>query len=192
MIRALISRWLYNVEATKTWAEFGSEDLSIRWWTPDTTVPRTLKVGEFIGQGRSLQYCGLVHTTMGEFGSRTTTKEALEQCTRKVATDLHRQKRPGAWYLAAITASTIVWAAVISAFAVDVTMSPCGLVGSYGLLGGQVYLLYGGLSSVSWAIQFYWEPRSRLARRVCHLPNALAVLTLLMAVTLHAAVRFLS
>lgn len=184
-----MSRWLYNVEATRTWAESGAGDKSIRWWTPDKTVPRTLEVGEFIGQGRSLRYCGLTHATTEAFGSRTTVDDTLEQRTQKVAAELHRRKRPGTWYLAAITAFTIVWAAVISAFAVDLTMFPCGLVDSYGLLGGQVYLLFGGFSSVSWAIQFCREPRSRVAKWACHLSNALAVLALVITVILHV-VRF--
>ena len=203
-----MSRWLYNVEAIKTWAESGAGDkkirqwtsdttiprnggefIGIRWWTPDTTVPRTLSVGEFIGQGRSLGYCNLTQATMEAFGSDTTAPEALEQRIQKVAAELHGRKRPGTWYVAAITAATIVWAAVISALAVDLTMSPYGLAGSYGVLGSQVYLLFGGYSSVSWAIQFCWEQRSRVAKWASHLSNALAVLALLMAVALHA-VRF--
>lgn len=183
-----MSRWLYNTEAIRTWAEGGATDNNIRWWTPETTVPQNFQVGEFIGQGRRIQYYSLSHATLGaldNFPSQTNTKEDLDQCAQKVVAELHGRKRPAAWYVAATLANSIVWAAVISALAVTL-MSPQSVALVCRMM---TILLFGVFSSVSWAVQFFAARPSRAARWVCHLSNALAAMALIVAGILQ--VRFL-
>ncbi len=96
----LISRWFYNVEGVKIWAETNRQE-SIRWWTgtpnrpqaagippaagdpPATNSHPAIRVSHFIGQGRRIRYCGLPHAFLeaaedANFDFGTATPRSLE------------------------------------------------------------------------------------------------------------------
>jgi hypothetical protein len=63
-----MTRWLYNMLAVREWSASQGEG-NYYWWHPeleDTAEPlmKALEVGDFIGQGRRLQYCGLTHAIL--------------------------------------------------------------------------------------------------------------------------------
>jgi hypothetical protein len=185
----IISRWLYNVEAVKTWADRSSgsdpEGRTIRWWTTTTTIPPALRVQQFIGQGRGVRYCGLPHALLKAsdlIHFRSETGEALERCSQKVATELHTQRRPTTWYLGAVLSFVVVWTAVIAAFLVSSTV-PTNNLRRLSL----VYPLYGCLSTVTFVIQFLKRPR-RVALWLSYAFNALALTALVAAVVLQVRV----
>lgn len=135
----LISRWLYNVEAVKEWSARvnkinggnSSEDgppgePPIAWWNTTTKIPEELKVQDFIGQGRCIEYCGLPHAVMAatdgaDFGTVST--DGLDKHAAEVAAQL-RKGKPLAWYVVAALSLPLVWTAIMSAFTVSFTVSP--------------------------------------------------------------------
>uniref|UniRef100_A0A0D2XL35 Uncharacterized protein n=1 Tax=Fusarium oxysporum (strain Fo5176) TaxID=660025 RepID=A0A0D2XL35_FUSOF len=92
--RELISRWLYNVEAVKTWAsEPVNDPNNIEWWQDNTEIPQALKIDVFIGQGRKIQFCGLPHALLE--ASATVdfhTETNLSGCANEAANRLKGRK----------------------------------------------------------------------------------------------------
>lgn len=94
---------------------------SVRWWTTTTKVPCELRVGEFIGQGRRIQYCGIPHAFLAatdEVDLSEATKAELADHAKTIAKQL-RGGKPLAWYVVAVTSFLLVWTAVLSAFVVS-------------------------------------------------------------------------
>ena len=173
----LISRWLYNVKAVKTWdSEHGNDPNNIKWWKDNTEIPEALKVDVFIGQGRKIKFCGLPHALLE--ASATVdfhTETNLSRCAKKAANRLKGWK-PKAWYVVAVLSFLLVWCAIMSAFVVSFTAPTIGL-GCRSL----TYLLFGAFSSVSWVIQFSKRP-PQWALWVSYVANTLAILTLLVVI----------
>lgn len=173
----LISRWLYNVEAVKTWtSQAGNDPNTIGWWQDNTKIPQALKIDVFIGQGRKIQFCGLPHALLE--ASATVdfhTETNLSRCAKKAANRLKGWK-PKAWYVVAVLSFLLVWCAIMSAFAIHFTAPTIGL-GCRSL----TYLLFGAFSSVSWVIQFSKRP-PQWALWVSYVSNTLAILTLLVVI----------
>ncbi|KAL5601539.1 hypothetical protein FOBRF1_009072 [Fusarium oxysporum] len=176
-VRELISRWLYNVEAVKTWAsEPVNDPNNIEWWQDNTEIPQALKIDVFIGQGRKIQFCGLPHALLE--ASATVdfhTETNLSGCAERAANRLKGWK-PKAWYVVAVLSFLLVWCAIMSAFVVSFTAPTIGL-GCRSL----TYLLFGAFSSVSWVIQFSKRP-PQWALWVSYISNTLAILTLLVVI----------
>ncbi|KAK4108552.1 hypothetical protein N656DRAFT_761206 [Canariomyces notabilis] len=170
----LISRWLYNVDAVMTWADTGSPTPTPEWWTTASTIPKALRVGEFIGQGRKIEYCGLpkavLHATNTVNLQRETTA-GLETCAQEVAKVLGQGKTLS-WYVVAVLSFLLVWTAIMSAFVLHFHAPTVGL-GCRTLS----YLVFGFLSSVSWAIQFF-RTLPPWAHWVSYIFNGLAILVM--------------
>lgn len=182
----LISRWLYNVDAVKTWATHpGNDPSNIQWWQDDTEIPEDLQVGVFIGQGRKIQFCGLPHALLEasatvDFYIETT--DGLLACAERAAERLNGWK-PKAWYVVSGLSFLLVWCAIMSAFVVSFTAPTIGL-GCRTL----TYLLFGTFSSVSWVIQFSKRP-SQWALWVSYISNTLAILALLVVTVFQVIVQ---
>ncbi|EWZ00141.1 hypothetical protein FOYG_00033 [Fusarium oxysporum NRRL 32931] len=173
----LISRWLYNVKAVKTWdSEPGNDPNNIKWWKDNTEIPQALEIDVFIGQGRKIKFCGLPHALLE--ASATVdfhTETNLSGCADRAANRLKGWK-PKAWYVVAVLSFLLVWCAIMSAFVVSFTAPTIGL-GCRSL----TYLLFGAFSSVSWVIQFSKRP-PQWALWVSYISNTLAILTLLVVI----------
>ena len=187
----MISRWLYNVDAVTKWAAEPWDDpqsnprtFDIKWWDLDVKLDEDLRVGEFIGQGRQIQFCGLPHAFLEAskrpFDFRRATESDIEECARKTAELLDGWK-PRAWYVVSMSSFLLVWCAIMSAFVVSFNSPTVGF-------GCRtfVYLLFGAFSSVSWCIQFSKRP-PEWALWISYIFNALAIMTLLVVVIFQAS-----
>ncbi|KAF4457811.1 hypothetical protein F53441_325 [Fusarium austroafricanum] len=132
-------------------------------------------VGEFIGQGRQLKYCGLVHAVLmatdGAKFSHLRDNDLLFYA-RKTAINLSRRK-PRSWYVVAVLSFLLVWCEIMMAFMVAFCSPTVGL-GCRSLS----YLLFGILSSISWFIHLPMEP-SKCVRWILHFFNGLAIISLI-------------
>ncbi|KAK3332753.1 hypothetical protein B0T19DRAFT_353144 [Cercophora scortea] len=196
---ALLSRYLYNVDAIRTWsmAQNLTPRLStlhqIRWWTAD--AQDTFPVGDFIGQGRRIQYCGLAHAVL-ECTSPTNNSQdnsmnagqrrfqfenniaAYDDCGNRVATSL-RGPKPASWYMTALSSSTLVWTEIMMAFMFAFNTPTVGP----GCWSGSCFV-YGVLSSVAWFVQLCRKQPGPWARGVAFAFNALALGWLLATIVL--------
>ncbi|KAM7188161.1 hypothetical protein V8F20_010657 [Naviculisporaceae sp. PSN 640] len=150
----------------------------VDWWKTTSEIPPDLEVGNFIGQGRKIQYCGIPHAfleaTKGVKFSKVNPTELAGHATA-IAQELQGDK-PWAWYVVAIVSLFLVWTAIMSAFVVSF-MSPVVGLGCRTL----TYLIFGACSSVPWLIQFRKRP-GKFLTIVSHVFNTLAILALLTVV----------
>jgi len=178
-----MSRWLHNVNAVQ--AHFHSSDTSIRlqpiqWWgTNQSRRSRTTRfgktsafhIGEFIGQGRRMQYCGLVPAVLEkaeqfDFGGRM---KPYNNCATAVI-ERFSGRRPLRWYGTAAVSLFLVWSQVLMAFMLAYNTPTVGI----GCWSGG-YFLYGVFSSVSWVVQLSSKRPGRWTRLFCHLANAVSL-----------------
>ncbi|KAK3360564.1 hypothetical protein B0T25DRAFT_496507 [Lasiosphaeria hispida] len=179
----LISRWLYNVYAVKTWAvQDGTIPTPIKWWRPGDDVPDCFRAYNFIGQGRELGYRGLLHATLKISETADLCAKSGKgqiKCTEEISIRVAEKlsgRKPWAWYVTALTALLLVWTAVLSAFVVSFYAPTVGLH-----CRPLTYLLFGVFSSVPWIVQF--SKRSQpWAIWVSHVFNSLAILAFLAAI----------
>lgn len=151
---------------------------------PFPECPDPYDVGDFIGQGRTLSYCGLVSAILvetqkeGIFGNWD--KETLDELSSKILERL-QHKRPWSWLTTSLVCLAIVWTQILMAFTSDFitpTLGPgCWSMG---------FLIYGCFSTVTWILQFWPLNKRRhwLVRRsltwTSHFFNALAVTYILL------------
>lgn len=179
--RELLSRWLYNVDVAMRWsASVRPRDnpAKCEWWLTSTTIPRELKVREFIGQGRKIQFCGLPDAVLRatadvDFGAEDTDLGLVAQ---RVATKLNGRK-PLAWFTVTGISIVLVWSAIMSAFVVSFKSPTVGLG-----CRTTAYLVFGGSSTIPWFIQFCKRPPC-WAIWISYFCNALAILALLAVIT---------
>jgi len=184
-----MTRWLFNVLAVRQWsANQGVGDYF--WWHPELEdeskqLMRALDVGDFIGQGRRLQYCGLTHAILRETELSLASggghhfpiidawePNAPERIAKAIAA-LSPPPRPKRWYSIMLVCLLVVWVEILMAFFFDFITPPVG-PGCWSLM----FLVYGCLSMPTWGLSF-WEPRRgklrRIRRWVSHSFNTLAI-----------------
>jgi hypothetical protein len=192
-----MSRWLFTVDAIWKWSDplnqqtqpaplsqlavptqQTQETLNIFWWSPTTNDLGCFKVGDFIGQGRRMEYCGLTEAVVKctnnseisrPFGNWTRDKPG--EIAAKISTKLDR-RQPVSWFLTAAACLTVALADVMLAFMADFITPPVG----FGCWSLSV-LMYAGLSTVSWGLQFRKHPPGWL-RAISHFFNAFAIVCL--------------
>ncbi len=159
-----------------------------QWWNSATLIPQRLRVGDFIGQGRKMQFCGLPLAFMNatKHGVNPDSNEVeptnfsapvnFALIAQNMAASLTHWRKPGAWYGTAVTSLALVWCAILSAFVVSYR-SPTVGIGCRSL----GYLLFGACSSVPWVIQL-WKWPGTWARCISYIFNALAFLALVAVV----------
>ncbi len=189
----LMSRWLWNVRAVKRWAAEhkmnpGCDSVDdIQWWTPGNRNDEDFPIGEFVGQGRRMMYCGLAHALMRsvsgdrrQFGNEMA---HFDRCGSEIQRRL-RGHKPFSWYVTAIASLFLVSApvmmAVMFAFSTPVVGPGCW--------SGSCFM-FGVLSSVSWLIQFSKHP-PKWAVVIAHVFNAIAVLWLVATIVLQITGAF--
>ena len=150
-----------------------------------------LRVGEFIGKGRRLQYCGLTHVVL-ENTKPTKDEEgnwnfslidnwdpfALQNYDFAASSP-----RPWFWQVTMWACLIVVWTQVMMAFFIDFITPPVG-PGCWSL----IFLVYGCLSTPAWLLQLCWEPRGEVAKQIrswiAHIFNGLAIAWLVLLLVL--------
>jgi len=170
-----MSRWLHNVNAVREWRAGNVPGAPIGWWT-DQIGPE-FTVGDFIGQGRRMQYCGLVHAVMEEIETpdRIPGANDLEEYDTLALAAAARLagRRPGLWFTSATRAIFMVWIPILSGCTVALTSPTVGL----GCWSGG-FLLYGALTSFSWVVSMFKRTCGPKLRKLCHAVNLIAVIFL--------------
>lgn len=189
----MIERWLFNVDAIITaggtrplWRAPETEQLQQRARASDRLTP--FRIGEFLGQGRRLRYCGVTDTVLHYITESVArrTQIALPQITNQTTTSLNPRTpgvesfdkfqkslktRPPQWYGVWIVSQLIVMACFGMAFMVSFNTPTVG----FGCRS-MIYLTWYSLtipSSIS--LLFQQEPVKAL-RILMMLPNTLSVL----------------
>jgi hypothetical protein len=183
---------LYNVRAIETWQRQGGGEVEgIDWWVPvgdkkhRLNDMNALEVGDFIGQGRRMAYCGLLSEALTKANGRVFENgpERFASCADSIVRHLH-SSRPLSWYYTAAVSLLLVWSQILMAVLVAHTTPTVGL----GCWSGS-FLVYGALSSVTWVVQFQKHP-ARLVQLLCYGVNLIAV-SWLVTITVLVVCRFL-
>lgn len=169
-----MSRWLHNVDAVRTWKVNGANQnpADIDWWTGYQKVAGHFQLGNFIGQGRTMEYCGLAYTV-----ARTVTKpydisdDGNLYWYNSYASDViaRLEHRPWLWWSAALRAFFLTWVQIMMAFIVAIT-SPTASIGCW----SGSFLVFGGLTSFSWSVSLFKKscgPKLRLACTVVNVAS---------------------
>jgi hypothetical protein len=170
-----MSRWLYNVDAIMDTqvVENGDHCLNVRWWKPSPAGSGhpALQVGHFVGQGRKMEYCGLVSAVI--MGSKNHDFDGSVECFLKCANRVEASlegPRSKSWYVTAVVAQLLVGCEMMMGFAIAYATPTVGL-GCRSFL----YLLTYLMSSVSWTIHFRWKTTPRWAKIVSHFFNGFTI-----------------
>jgi hypothetical protein len=192
-----MSRWLFTVDSVRNWpkplnqqtqpaplpqptvpTQHALETSEIVWWLPTNNDMGCFRVGDFIGQGRRMEYCGLTEAVLNctnnseivrPFGDWT--PEKPKDIAARISAKLNT-RRPVAWFVTAALCLMIVLADTMMAFMADFITPPVGL-GCWSLS----VLMYAGMSTVSWGLQFWIHPPAWV-RAVSHFFNAVAIVCL--------------
>ncbi|KAK4445968.1 hypothetical protein QBC34DRAFT_497138 [Podospora aff. communis PSN243] len=148
------------------------------WWNGEGED--AFYVGNFVGQGRTIHYCGLVDAVM----RATRRKERFlnkigeyDACGAEAAA-IFAGSKSRSWYKYAFAELLIVWAEIMAA-AGFAFMTPT--VGP-GCWSGSCFL-YGALSTISWVIQFRKIPPPWL-KGVAYVVNGVSVLWLIAVIVM--------
>lgn len=185
----LIERWLFNVEQLFLDRPLPQprEHTPPHWRgrrgnKPDDTD--VFSIGEFLGQGRRLRYCGVTDTVLGYIANPARADMALPDLLGQAGSkskpwlthEAFRRdlvSRPWKWYVAWAVAQAVVSTGFTMAFMVSFNTPTVGL----GCRTGS-YLVWWCCTVPSWVVLgLQQEPRPWI-RRALAAPNFLAVLTL--------------
>jgi hypothetical protein len=179
-----MARWIYNVDAVVKAAHAANSQQEMPtpiWWTRRSSI-QNFRVGEFIGQGRRVQYCGLTFATIRAARKRETPLAdklaEYEDCAAEVM-DILSERRPASWYATALLSLVLVWTSIIVSFLVAFVTPTYGL----GCWGG-ITLLYGILSTFTRIYHFLQASPGPTGRALCHIFNTSALLCIIFTTTL--------
>ena len=201
--KILIERWLYNVDQILDPDRHRNPPLQVNgtnganganaiplanrgqsssplFWQPKLQErPATqieLVIGDFIGQGRRLQYCGLAHAVMAlEAKHEDVARRAPEDLGGPDGLKAVIFKRPKRWFVIWIVSLIIVSISFGMAFMVSFKTPTIGL-GCRSLM----YLLFYVLSLVSWVLQILPRWFLFVTRPVAIVTNTGAMLAILL------------
>jgi hypothetical protein len=150
--RELLSRWLYNVNAVKTWNDDPRPRRPLCWWIPHSTriasvgemqssytngpVENSFQLGPFIGQGRQLQSCCLSSILMDQGdilysewrGSPAKYDTSAPYDNRgKEVLKRFSARPPNSWYKIAFISLLIVWTSITTALLLAYNTPTIGL-----------------------------------------------------------------
>lgn len=165
----LIERWLYNVNYIycehhrqgSDSAPHGARDLRYTdWWKPSIQSDALdLCIGDFVGQGRRLRYCGIANAILSRTAEWSYEEEQLGTQYDKALSDFKKkalERRPPSWWAIWISAQLIVSTSAFMGFMVSFNTPTIGL----GCRSFMI-LLWWILSSVSWIVQFFYQEPPR-------------------------------
>ncbi|KAM6519279.1 hypothetical protein FALCPG4_012924 [Fusarium falciforme] len=174
---AMMSRWLFNVDAVLASAQAAGANLNNMrapvWWSrsrPQDDL-RVFEVQEFIGQGRKIKYCGLADAVIRAQKAHTLRKhlDQYRHCAQTVLTHLNG-RRPTQWWFTAFASLFLVVFEVMMAFLIAFCTPTFGL----GCWSGGL-LLYGILSTVTWGIHLIFKAPGKWVQFVCSCFNFLSL-----------------
>lgn len=133
--------------------QISSAPPSSSWWTPKSDT--TLRIGDFIGQGRRLGYSGLTSTILThaadwDSSGQSSLLPLSSNWSHKTNHKLERKRRPLSWYLIAIAAQALTTTSAATAFTIAFQTPTIGLG-----CRSFVALLWYLLSSISWTLLFF-------------------------------------
>lgn len=171
-----MSRWLYNVNAIMDWQlsprrDTDTDPSTIRWWKPSSAGQEPFHVGHFIGQGRKMEYCGLVSAVIhgSENHEFDGSAKSFTECADRVFDSLEGP-RSVSWHVIAVVSQFLVGCEIMMGFTIAFATPTVGLG-----CRSFAYLLTFLLSSVSWVIHFRWKTTPRWAVVVSHVFNGLTI-----------------
>lgn len=179
----LIERWLFNVDRL-----FGQQPqpLPNHWRGRRTGDPQRIDaddvedfhIGEFLGQGRRLRYCGVADTVLSRISNPKRAVLDLPDLQSDPAEhDTFRRNlvtRPWGWVGTWLAAQAIVSIGFTMAFMVSFNTPTVGL-GCRSL----AYLVWWVCTPPSWVVLGIWQEPGRRIRGAMFAPNFLAVAALL-------------
>ncbi|KAM0435839.1 hypothetical protein ACHAPT_002730 [Fusarium lateritium] len=175
---ALMSRWLFNVDAVLTSAEAANGGnlnnmQPPEWWSRSRQKNHleVFKIKEFIGQGRKIKYCGLADATIRAQKAHSLGSNLGEYalCADTLMNDLNGA-RPTQWYITAFTSLFLVVFEVMMAFLIAFCTPTFGL----GCWSGSL-LLYGLLSTVTWVYHLFVKTPGKWGQMFCNFFNFLSL-----------------
>ncbi|KIW10288.1 hypothetical protein PV08_11250 [Exophiala spinifera] len=173
----LLSRWLHNVHAIREWAlNQGQSPAAIAWWNLPNAGRERFAIGDFIGQGRRMQYAGLTSAVIEETEKYQSQFDASIRSFDIVAerVDVRIYRRPVSWWVITVISASIVWLEIMMAFMVAFTTPTVGL-GCRSFSDAMLALL----SSVSWCLNILFSTPTTLIRIISHFFNAITTLVLI-------------
>jgi hypothetical protein len=141
-------------------------------------------IGEFIGQGRQLVYCGLTFTTINAAQKlKTPLGNDLEHykilADRVMVALGPRGRRPSSWFAAAIVTLLLVWTSVLTSFLVAFVTPTYG----FGCWSACIPV-YGILSSFTWVYHFFKKDPGPVTSYICHAFNTTALIWIIFTTAL--------
>lgn len=182
--RVLIERWMFNIDVL---FEHGVEAW-VPWRAPDGTHDGDdtddFEIGDFMGQGRTLRYCGVTDTVLDKIANRG--KAPINLLAFADMADFQRfQKslttRPTGWYVIWIISQFVVSTSFGMAFMVSFNTPTVGL-GCRSLM----YVIWYALTLPSWILLGIQQEPWVSIRKAMMVPNALAVVMIAGIMIVHA------
>lgn len=168
MFRKLIARWLWNVDAVRTWEMQGpSPPATPKWWSQDREdlcvnaaghhqgnaqqqVRFDSYISEFVGQGRQVGYNGLAYAVLvSVYGGYENNRRM--RSINEIAEETRRRlegHRPGSWWMLSVISLALIWLEIGMAIMISFNTPTVGL----GCRSGS-YVVYGCLSTLPWFAQ---------------------------------------
>lgn len=160
---------MYNVDAIITCELDPDPAAKPNWWGYRDTCE--LVVGDYVGQGRFLGYCGMGHYLLRYF-------EKIHLGNAEIApTNLREQitRRPQSWWLAWIASQLIMSIAIFTAFLIAFNTPTIGLG-----CRSFFYVIQWTLMSVTWVIQGIWHYPPEWVRCISLIVNTLSAILLML------------
>lgn len=183
--RVLIERWMFNVDLLFEQGVRGWEP----WRAPDGGSHNgddtgDFEIGDFMGQGRTLRYCGVTDTVLDKIANRGRAPINLLAFVDK-QDFLRFQKslttRPTGWYVVWIISQFVVSTSFGMAFMVSFNTPTVGL-GCRSLM----YVIWYALTLPSWILLGIQQEPWVNIRKAMMVPNALAVIMIAGIMVVHA------
>jgi len=162
----------------------------VDWWTPDPSVKQSnhcnLVIGDYVGQGRYLRYCGLANVFLSRLEEPCFQNTSLAPKDMDEAADLDIHEiitvRPGSWWFTWLEGQLIVSLAISMAFTISFNTPTIGLG-----CRSFFYLIFWMLSTVSWVILSVRQEPPAILRTLSITANALSASLLTLLMIFHTA-----
>lgn len=174
------SRFLHNVNTIRDWGYWavaqGQDPDDIQWWTAEDAGNEPFQMGDFIGQGRRMKYCGLTSAVIKETEDYGKLFDSSVRSYSIVAdrVSVRLQRKAKSWWVVTGISLLVVINEIMMSLMVAFTTPTVGL-------GCRAFaiMMFAMFTSVAWFLNLWWLNPPRLALIVSHMFNFLAISTLL-------------
>lgn len=179
--RVLIERWMFNIDqlfeqGVQAWVPWRAAD-----GTHSGDHTGDFEIGDFMGQGRKLRYCGVTDTVLDKIANRGKAPIDLPAFDNMEGFQKSLKTRPIGWYVVWIISQFIVSTSFGMAIMVSFNTPTVGL-GCRSLM----YAIWYALTLPSWVLLGIQQEPWVWIRRVMMVPNALAVVMIMGIMVVHA------